>query len=94
MKEIGAGKAGPGRPKGLKNQVTVTLKDAILHAAEDCGFDGEGLEGLTGYCKRLAISEPRAFASLLGRVLPTSISAENSEGKAINIIISSVEANL
>jgi hypothetical protein len=64
---------GAGRPKGSPNKTTAALKDAILMAAEQRGEDGEGKDGLTGYCAFLAKEEPRAFASLLGRVLPMQI---------------------
>jgi hypothetical protein len=66
----------PGRPKGSPNKTTALLKEAILNAAEETGADGTGKEGLTGYCKFLATSEPKAFAQLLGKVLPTQIAGE------------------
>src|SRR5262245_25775259 len=72
--EIGKGKAGPGRPKGSPNKTTALLKEAILTAAEMHGNDGEGKDGLICYCQHLAASEPKAFAALLGRVLPLQLS--------------------
>jgi len=65
--------AGKGRKKGTPNKTTAALKDAILMAAEMKGEDGEGKDGLVGYCAFLAKEEPRAFATLLGRVLPMQI---------------------
>ncbi len=56
------------------NKLGSLLKDAILRAAEAVGEDKEGKGGLTGYCMFLAKEEPRAFASLLGRALPTEVS--------------------
>jgi hypothetical protein len=43
------------------------LKAAILGALEAAG----GEEGSVGYLRRLAIENSSAFASLLGKVLPT-----------------------
>jgi len=65
-----------GRQKGTSNKTTALLKDAILKAAEATGEDGKGKGKLTGYCKWLAVSEPKAFAGLLGKILPTQISGD------------------
>lgn len=70
--EIGKGKAGPGRPKGSVNRITGLLKDAILEAASRAG---EG-EGLVGYLQKQAIENPTAFLSLLGRVLPHTLTGD------------------
>ncbi len=73
---IGQGLAGPGRPKGSLNKTTTQLKEAILGALEAAG----GKEGAVGYLKRLAIENSSAFASLLGKVLPSTIAAADSDG--------------
>jgi hypothetical protein len=73
---IGAGRAGPGRPPGSQNKITVALKEAILAAAENAGGD----EGIVGYLSRLAIENSSAFAGLLGKVLPTTLNASESDG--------------
>jgi hypothetical protein len=65
--------AGKGRKKGVPNKATAALKDAILLAAEDVGEDGKGKGGLQGYLRRVATDDVKAFASLLGRVLPLQI---------------------
>ena len=65
-----------GKPKGTLNRVTKDLKAAILGALEAAG--GEG--GSVGYLKRLAIENSSAFASLLGKVLPTTLHADESSG--------------
>jgi len=64
-------KATPGRPKGAPNKTTALLKDAIIKAAEAQGDGGNG--GLIGYCTFLARDEPKAFAQLLGKVLPMQV---------------------
>jgi hypothetical protein len=54
----------------------VALKEAILAAAENAGGD----EGIVGYLSRLAIENSSAFAGLLGKVLPTTLNASESDG--------------
>jgi hypothetical protein len=73
----GGRREGAGRPKGSPNKTTALLKEAILAAAELHGNDGQGKDGLVGYCQHLASAEPRAFASLLGRVMPLQLTGEN-----------------
>ena len=68
--------AGAGRPKGSLNKTTTQLKEAILSALDAAG----GKEGSVGYLRRLAIENSSAFASLLGKVLPTTLSAPESDG--------------
>lgn len=72
--EIGKGKAGPGRPKGVPNKITSDLKRAILEAAEAAG--GEG--GTAGYLARQAEENPAAFMTLLGKVLPTTLAGDDT----------------
>ena len=69
--------AGPGRPKGSRNKTTGALKEAILAAAEKHGEDGNGKDKLAGYCFKLAKEEPKAFAQLLGKVLPMQVTGED-----------------
>jgi hypothetical protein len=65
-----------GKPKGTPNRITKDLKAAILGALEAAG----GKEGSVGYLRRLAIENSSAFASLLGKVLPTTLQADESNG--------------
>lgn len=81
-----------GRVKGTPNKTTATLKEAILAAAVAVGQDGSGKDGLVGYLKRVAIADVKAFAGLLGKVLPLQVTGEG--GGAINITVSSEDANL
>jgi hypothetical protein len=75
---IGHGVPGPGRTRGVPNRTTTVIREAILAAAQAVGEDGHGKDGLTGYLRRVALKDMKAFAALLGRVLPTQISAEVS----------------
>lgn len=65
-----------GRKKGVPNKTTGVLKDAIVLAAELTGSDGKGKEGLTGYLKHVAATDVKAFAGLLGRVLPLTVAGD------------------
>jgi hypothetical protein len=79
--------AGKGRPKGSANKTTTALKEAILQAGEAVGADGEGAEGLTGYLKTLARTEPKAFSSLLGKVLPLQVQGSGEDGELLVSVI-------
>ncbi|MCW5678440.1 MAG: hypothetical protein KIT65_10900 [Xanthobacteraceae bacterium] len=92
MARKGGKRQGAGRKKGVPNKTTQALKDAILLAAEQRGEDGKGKNGLTGYLKFLANDEPKAFASLLGRVLPLQVTGENDG--PLNVHISGSDARL
>jgi Family of unknown function (DUF5681) len=67
-----------GKPKGTPNKFTVALREAILAAGEAAG--GEG--GLTAYLTRLALENSSAYAGLLAKVLPTTLSTPDSHGGA------------
>lgn len=58
-----------GRQKGTPNKRTALLKDAILEAAEKAG----GTDGMVGYLTAQAKSNPAAFLTLLGKVLPMQV---------------------
>jgi hypothetical protein len=74
----GGYRPGAGRPPGARNMVTRTLKEAILAAGEIAG----GEQGMTGYLARLAVENSSAYAGLLGKVLPTTLAASESDGGA------------
>ena len=77
-----------GRKKGVPNRCTKLLKEAILQAAEDVGQDGSGTGGLIGYLRFVARTEAKAYASLLGRVLPLQISGDREN--PIQMIVTGV----
>lgn len=81
--KVGLDRSKTGRAKGTPNKTTALLKDAILLAAEEVGENQRGEGGLTGYCKFLAREEPKAFAQLLGKVLPTQIAGLGDDGEII-----------
>lgn len=70
-----------GSRKGRPNKTTTNLKEAILLAAAEVGQDGNGAGGLTGYLRRVAAEDVKAFAALLGRVLPLQLTG--AEGRTL-----------
>lgn len=88
MNTVKPPRAGEGRPKGSVNKTTALLKDAILKAAEATGEDQAGKDGLIGYCVFLAKEEPKAFAQLLGKVMPMQITGE--DGGAVQVAFKTV----
>lgn len=58
------GKTG-GREKGVPNKVTASLKDLILKALDEVG-------GLKYLCN-IALTDPKTFCGLVGRVLPLDV---------------------
>lgn len=83
--KVGLDRSKTGRAKGTPNKTTALLKEAIIRAAEATGEDGKGKGRLTGYCKFLATSEPKAFAQLLGKVLPMQVTGE--DGGALQVVV-------
>lgn len=74
--------AGKGRPKGAKNKLTTTVREAILAAFDEVG----GAE----YLAAQARENPVAFMSLLAKVLPTQIDLKTSP-EPIRIIVERAE---
>lgn len=68
-----------GRVRGTPNKVTADLKAAILAAFDQAG----GVQ----YLAKLALTNSTAFCTLLGKVLPTTIS-----GDAENPLVMQVRA--
>jgi hypothetical protein len=68
----GGPRAGAGRPKGAKNKIPLALREMILNSLDRVG--GEE------YLAKLAIENSSAYASLLGKVLPTTLQASDPSG--------------
>lgn len=69
--------AGKGRKKGVPNKTTKALKDMILGALDQ--------KGGTEYLVKQADENPVAFLSLVGKVLPMTVS--NSDGESFHVTI-------
>lgn len=71
--------AGKGRPKGSVNKTTGALKDMILTALNNKG----GVE----YLERQAETQPVAFMTLIGKVLPMQVQGTGDYGEVVHRII-------
>src|SRR3954471_8879865 len=77
----------PRKKKGAVARITRDLKQGIIEAAENIGSDGNGEGGLVGFLEDLGRHHKKAFAGLLGKVLPMQPSASTGVSPvAINII--------
>ena len=65
--------AGPGRPAGIPNKVTQSVKEAIERAFEELGG--------TSYLVHVGRKDPRTFCALLSRLLPTKLA--NADGSPL-----------
>lgn len=70
----------------------MALKSAILLAAEEVGdriaeADPTQIGGLAGYLVMVATTDIKAFAGLLGRVLPMTIKGEGESGGIVVEIV-------
>jgi hypothetical protein len=65
--------AGPGRPKGLLNKTTQSVKEAIERAFDKLGG--------TDYLVHVGQTDPRTFCALLSRLLPTKLA--NADGSPL-----------
>lgn len=77
---VGSGQPGPGRPKGVPNKATKTIRDAVMEAFDTVG----GAEYLVKLANGTQ-SDRAAFTSLLNKVLPTQINANVEGGVQIQL---------
>jgi hypothetical protein len=73
----GGPRPGAGRPKGSPNKLSQSLKEMILASLDDVGG--------RKYLARLAIENSSAYSSLIGKVLPTTLAASESDGGGLGI---------
>ncbi len=71
--KIGKGKPGPGRPKGVSNKTTTAVKDMVIGA-----LNGAHPEGGMAYLIEQAGKNPKAFLTLVGKVIPLDVNANLS----------------
>lgn len=72
---------GSGRQKGTTNGDTAKLRGIILAALDQVGGQS--------YLAKVALEEPVAFLSLIGKVLPKEVTG--ADGGSINVAISTIE---
>jgi hypothetical protein len=92
-KFVKGNRAGPGRPKGLANKMTLTVRQAMEAAAAKVGFDGKGKGGRDGYLERVARDKPELFTHhyLRATVPPAKEPEPTGEGGGhITVVINSI----
>ena len=89
--KVGLDRSKTGRAKGTPNKTTAVLKEAIILAAEQVGEDSRGKDGLTGYLRRVAKEDVKAFSTLLGKVLPMQVASE--DGSPVSFVFKTVYAD-
>ena len=75
-KRIGTGKPGPGRPKGAGDKISRGVKEMVIAALN--GVGGQA------YLEEQAVANPKAFLTLVGRVIP--LQADHSGGVVMTVI--------
>lgn len=75
----------PGNKRGPA-KTTTALKEAILFAATEHGEDDKGKDGLKGYLRKVAREDVKAFAGLLGRVLPLTVAGDAGQPLTLQIV--------
>ena len=65
--------AGPGRPKGIPNKITLSVREAIENAFQELG-------GMS-YLVHVGRTDPRTFCALLSKLLPTKLA--NADGSPL-----------
>jgi len=65
--------AGPGRPKGIPNKITLSVREAIERAFDNLGG--------ASYLEHVGRTDPRTFCALLSRLLPTKLA--NADGSPL-----------
>lgn len=64
-KKIGTGKPGPGRPKGSGDKISRGVKEMVIAALN--GVGGQA------YLEEQAVKNPKAFLTLIGKVIPLQV---------------------
>lgn len=82
MSGIGKGTPGPGRPKGVPNKVTASVKAAFLEAFERRG----GADALLRWAGSSPAAEA-AFYGLASKLIPTETQLSGAEGKPLGVVI-------
>lgn len=78
-------RAGPGRPKGSKNKVTLAAKEALLLAFEGAG----GVAALTQFARE----QPAHFYAIWGRIIPKPVEVQGEGGGPVRVTIEYVDAD-
>ena len=74
-----------GRPKGVPNKLTQSLRAAIEYAAQPGQCHPKGLAGWLVERSRGSIGDRQIFAGLVGKVIPLQVHQQHSGGIAIQL---------
>ena len=85
-KQHGGRRPGAGRKKGVPNKVTADIKAMVLGALDRAGGEEYMLEQ--------AKSNPNAFLTLVGKVLPTQITGPNDGPVQVDAKYSGLPAHI
>ena len=75
----GGKRPGSGRKKGGTNKITSDVRQAIMEAFDTVG----GVK----YLKRVAITDPKAFCALLGKLIPVKVAGDAEEPPVLRMTI-------
>lgn len=78
-----AAQAGKGRPKGVVNKVSKEVKEMVAEALDKAG----GVD----YLVEQAEKNPKAFMSLVGRIVPLQVNAAHSGSIAVDRVAAKAE---
>ncbi len=76
------GGAGPGRPKGLQNKLTTSVKDAIASAADALG----GSTRLVEWAKEDPLNERAFWTSIYPKLLPLQVTGDGGGPLQVHIV--------
>ena len=66
------------RPKGSRNKIPTSVKQALVRAGENIGLDGAGLDGLDGFFERIGRLNEVALGTMISRTLPLEVRQETT----------------
>lgn len=76
---------GPGRPKGLPNRVTQSIKEAIEAATRPGACHPQGLTGWLIERAQGGVADRQIFAGMVSKALPLQVQAQGGGGVTINL---------
>jgi hypothetical protein len=66
------------RPRGSRNRIPTSVKQALVRAGENIGLDGAGLNGLDGFFERIGRLNEVALGTMISRTLPLEVRQETT----------------
>lgn len=82
-RKVGDGTPGPGRPKGVANRTTKTIRDAVELAARGC--HPEGLAGWLIERAQGSLGDRQIFAQMVNKAMPLQVQAQVGGGVQIQL---------